>query len=156
MKRFVSILCVCLCSGVPAQEAPKPGSTNDLAAPLRRFDRNKDGQLDEAEMKDARQTHNRGGREAEPNPRKWREQLDRREKEFVRTREKDFDADGDGKLNDAEKKGQREVWGRIATDLKPAGLDAMAQVVDLEHVEGALDEIGRGGVTGRYLVQLRD
>ncbi len=51
---------------------------------------------------------------------------------------------------------RREVWGRIATDLKPAGLDAMAQVVDLEHVEGALDEIGRGGVTGRYLVQLRD
>jgi putative YhdH/YhfP family quinone oxidoreductase len=51
---------------------------------------------------------------------------------------------------------RREVWARIATDLKPAGLDAMAQVVDLEHVEGALDEIGRGGVTGRYLVLLRD
>src|SRR6478672_9088551 len=51
---------------------------------------------------------------------------------------------------------RREVWARIASDLKPAGLDTMAQVVDLEHVEGALDEIGRGGVTGRYLVQLRD
>jgi putative YhdH/YhfP family quinone oxidoreductase len=50
---------------------------------------------------------------------------------------------------------RREVWSRIATDLKPAGLDAMAQVVDLDHVEGALDEIGRGGVTGRYVVQLR-
>ena len=49
---------------------------------------------------------------------------------------------------------RREVWGRIATDLKPAGLDAMAQVVDLAHLEGALDEIGRGGVTGRYVVQL--
>jgi putative YhdH/YhfP family quinone oxidoreductase len=49
---------------------------------------------------------------------------------------------------------RREVWARIASDLKPAGLDTMAQVVDLEHVEGALDEIGRGGVTGRYLVQL--
>jgi acrylyl-CoA reductase (NADPH) len=49
---------------------------------------------------------------------------------------------------------RREVWARIATDLKPAGLVAMAQVVDLAHVEGALDEIGRGGVTGRYLVQL--
>jgi hypothetical protein len=32
----------------------------------------------------------------------------------------------------------------------------MEQVVDLAHVEGALDEIGRGGVTGRYVVQLRD
>jgi hypothetical protein len=46
------------------------------------------------------------------------------------------------------------VWERIATDLKPAGLDAMGQVVDLAHVESALDEIGRGGVTGRYVVQL--
>ena len=48
---------------------------------------------------------------------------------------------------------RRDVWARIATDLKPAGLEAMAQVVDLAHLEGALDEIGRGGVTGRYLVQ---
>ena len=51
---------------------------------------------------------------------------------------------------------RREVWGRIATDLKPAGLDSVEQVVDLAHLEGALDEIGRGGVTGRYVVQLRD
>jgi putative YhdH/YhfP family quinone oxidoreductase len=51
---------------------------------------------------------------------------------------------------------RREVWGRIATDLKPAGLDAMAHEVDLAHVEGALDEIGRGGATGRYVVRLRD
>jgi acrylyl-CoA reductase (NADPH) len=50
---------------------------------------------------------------------------------------------------------RREVWGRIATDLKPAGLDTMEQVVDLEHLEYALDEIIRGGVTGRYLVNLR-
>ena len=49
---------------------------------------------------------------------------------------------------------RREVWARIASDLKPAVLDAMAQEVDLAHLEGALDEIGRGGVTGRYLVQL--
>jgi acrylyl-CoA reductase (NADPH) len=51
---------------------------------------------------------------------------------------------------------RREVWGRIATDLKPANLSTMEQVVDLAHVEAALDEIGRGGVTGRYLVQLRE
>jgi acrylyl-CoA reductase (NADPH) len=50
---------------------------------------------------------------------------------------------------------RREVWARIADDLKPAHLDAMEQVVDLAHLEGALDEIGRGEVTGRYLVQLR-
>ncbi len=51
---------------------------------------------------------------------------------------------------------RRAVWGRIATDLKPAGLESMEHVVDLAHVESALDEIGRGGVTGRYLVRLRD
>jgi hypothetical protein len=32
----------------------------------------------------------------------------------------------------------------------------MQHVVDLAHLEDALDEIGRGGVTGRYVVQLRD
>ena len=31
----------------------------------------------------------------------------------------------------------------------------MEQVVDLAGLEGALDEISRGGVTGRYVVQLR-
>ena len=51
---------------------------------------------------------------------------------------------------------RREVWDRIATDLKPAGLGSVEQVVDLAHLEGALDEISRGGVTGRYVVQLRD
>jgi acrylyl-CoA reductase (NADPH) len=51
---------------------------------------------------------------------------------------------------------RREVWARIATGLKPAGLDEMARVVDLAHVEDALDEIGRGGVTGRWVVRLRD
>jgi acrylyl-CoA reductase (NADPH) len=50
---------------------------------------------------------------------------------------------------------RRQVWERIATDLKPRDLDSVAHVVDLEHLEPALDEIGRGGVTGRYVVQLR-
>jgi len=46
------------------------------------------------------------------------------------------------------------VWGRIATDLKPSTLDRVAHEVDLDHVEAALDEISRGGVTGRYVVSL--
>jgi acrylyl-CoA reductase (NADPH) len=50
---------------------------------------------------------------------------------------------------------RREVWARIASDLKPTGLDAMARVVDLEHLEDALDDIGRGANTGRSVVQLR-
>jgi acrylyl-CoA reductase (NADPH) len=50
---------------------------------------------------------------------------------------------------------RRDVWRRCATDLKPPSLAAMERVVDLEHLEGALDDIGRSGVTGRYVVQLR-
>jgi putative YhdH/YhfP family quinone oxidoreductase len=49
---------------------------------------------------------------------------------------------------------RRELWRRVATDLKPDGLAEMERVVDLEHLEDALDEIGRGGVTGRYVVEL--
>jgi putative YhdH/YhfP family quinone oxidoreductase len=49
---------------------------------------------------------------------------------------------------------RRALWERVATDLRPPQLDAMERVVDLEHLEDALDEIGRGGVTGRYVVEL--
>jgi hypothetical protein len=114
VKCPVSILFIC--SGVLAQEAPKAASPNDLAPPLRRFDRDHDGKLDAAEMKEARQAHNRGGREAEPNPRRWKEQLERREKEFVRERLRDFDANGDGKLDDKEAKAREQVWQRIAAE----------------------------------------
>jgi hypothetical protein len=114
VKCLLSILV--LGTGVFAQEAPK-ASPSDLAPPLRRFDRDRDGKLNAAEMKAARQAHNRGGREAEPNPRRWKEQLVRREREFTREREKDFDADGNGELNDPERKGLREVWQRVAAEL---------------------------------------
>lgn len=50
---------------------------------------------------------------------------------------------------------RRAVWERIATDLAPRGIDAMAHVVTLDEVEGALDEISRGEVTGRYVVDVR-
>jgi acrylyl-CoA reductase (NADPH) len=47
---------------------------------------------------------------------------------------------------------RREVWQRMAGDLAPRGLDAIRKIVALTDVEGALDEIARGGVTGRYVV----
>jgi acrylyl-CoA reductase (NADPH) len=50
---------------------------------------------------------------------------------------------------------RRAVWERIATDLKPRHLDRVEQVVVLDALEDALDEIARGGVTGRYVVDVR-
>ncbi|MFI5053427.1 MAG: oxidoreductase [Acidimicrobiia bacterium] len=50
---------------------------------------------------------------------------------------------------------RRAVWQRIATDLKPRHLDLVEHVVTLDELEGALHEISRGGVTGRYVVDLQ-
>ncbi len=47
---------------------------------------------------------------------------------------------------------RREVWQRMAGDFAPRGLDAIRRIMALTDVEGALDEIARGGVTGRYVV----
>jgi len=47
---------------------------------------------------------------------------------------------------------RREIWQRMTTDLAPQGLDAIRRIVALTDVEGALDEIARGGVQGRYVV----
>jgi acrylyl-CoA reductase (NADPH) len=47
---------------------------------------------------------------------------------------------------------RRQVWGRLAGDLRPAGLDAIRRDIALSGVEAALDEIAVGGVQGRYLV----
>lgn len=49
---------------------------------------------------------------------------------------------------------RRAVWGRIATDLHPGSVGEDAHVVGLDGVEDALDEIRRGGVSGRYVVDL--
>ena len=109
-------LIVLLVSSLPAaaQDDKKPAGGSELAAPLRKFDRDKDGKLHGEELKAARQAHNRGGREAEPNANRWREILERQEKEFIRRREKDFDTNGDGKLEDRERAEMREVWKIVA------------------------------------------
>ena len=100
-----------------AQEPATTGSPEDLAAPLRKFDRNKDGVLTGDESKLARQAHNRGGREAEPGPGRWRELLERREREFTKERQRDFDLNDNGKLDDSEKKELQAVWQKLAEKL---------------------------------------
>jgi acrylyl-CoA reductase (NADPH) len=47
---------------------------------------------------------------------------------------------------------RRDIWARLGTDMKPAGLDAIGTTVALSEVERALDDIAAGGVTGRYVV----
>jgi acrylyl-CoA reductase (NADPH) len=47
---------------------------------------------------------------------------------------------------------RREVWTRLDRDMKPKGLGAIRQVVALDDVEGPLDEIARGEVKGRFVV----
>jgi acrylyl-CoA reductase (NADPH) len=47
---------------------------------------------------------------------------------------------------------RREIWARLGADMKPAGLDAIGTPVALSEVDGALDDIARGGVTGRRVV----
>jgi putative YhdH/YhfP family quinone oxidoreductase len=47
---------------------------------------------------------------------------------------------------------RRELWQRMTGDLAPRGLDGIRRIVSLTDVESALDEIARGGVRGRYVV----
>jgi len=54
---------------------------------------------------------------------------------------------------------RRALWGRIATDLRPAGLDDDGVLgiteVDLAAVEPALDAILAGESRGRWVVRIR-
>lgn len=46
-----------------------------------------------------------------------------------------------------------QAWQRIATDLKPGGLDAIGHDIGLNDLDGVLTTILKGGVTGRYVVR---
>ncbi len=47
---------------------------------------------------------------------------------------------------------RREVWHRLAGDLRPGLLDSIGTAVSLDDLDGVFDTILRGGVTGRYVV----
>ncbi|MDA8047386.1 MAG: acryloyl-CoA reductase [Actinomycetota bacterium] len=47
---------------------------------------------------------------------------------------------------------RREVWGRLAGEMKPGGLDTIGTTVQLDELDGVLTSILQGGVTGRYVV----
>lgn len=46
-----------------------------------------------------------------------------------------------------------EVWRRLATDLKPAGIDRIGREIGLGELDQVLTSILKGGVTGRYVVR---
>jgi hypothetical protein len=50
---------------------------------------------------------------------------------------------------------RRAVWRRIATDLRPAGLDRIGHDVTLDDLDGVLTAILKGRATGRSVVALR-
>lgn len=114
VKKTIFIIALACAALAGAQDAKKPDASQDLAAPLRKFDSNHDGKLTGDELKLARQAHNRGGRDAEPGPARMKEILQRNEREFTRRREKDFDTNSDGKLDDAERNTMRKVWQKVA------------------------------------------
>ena len=47
---------------------------------------------------------------------------------------------------------RQEIWRRLATDLKPRNLDQIAQVIGLDGLPSAIDDILQGRVKGRLLV----
>ena len=47
---------------------------------------------------------------------------------------------------------RREVWSRIASDLKPRGLESIGHDITLHDLDGVLASILRGEVSGRYVV----
>jgi hypothetical protein len=117
VKRIAIVLQLACAAFAAAQDASKPDASKDLPAPLRKFDTDHDGKLTGDELKLARQSHNRGGREIEPNAGRWKEILQRQEKDFADRFRKDFDANGDGKLDDTERGEMREVWKQVAARL---------------------------------------
>jgi acrylyl-CoA reductase (NADPH) len=50
---------------------------------------------------------------------------------------------------------RREVWTRLAGDLKPEGLDVIGTTIELDDLDGVLTRILEGGATGRYVVDCR-
>jgi acrylyl-CoA reductase (NADPH) len=50
---------------------------------------------------------------------------------------------------------RRDVWKRMAADLKPAGLAEIGHDITLDELDAALTEILAGGATGRSIVNLR-
>lgn len=48
---------------------------------------------------------------------------------------------------------RRDVWIRLAGDLKPTGLDTIGTTVGLEDLDSVLSTILAGGATGRYVVR---
>ena len=50
---------------------------------------------------------------------------------------------------------RREVWGRLAAELKPNGLESIGTTIGLEDLDQVLTSILQGAVTGRYVVSTK-
>ena len=50
---------------------------------------------------------------------------------------------------------RKTIWQRLASDLKPRHLEQLARVITLSELPGAVDDILKGKITGRLLVEPR-
>ena len=51
---------------------------------------------------------------------------------------------------------RRQVWQRLATDMKPSNLEATAREIGLEELHVAFAALLQGSARGRYIVKVRD
>ena len=49
---------------------------------------------------------------------------------------------------------RQEVWRRLATDLKPAGLETIASEIGLDGLPAAFATLLKGEARGRYVVRV--
>ena len=131
-----------------------PLTAQELAAPLRKYDRDRDGKLTGEELVLARQAHNRGGRDAEPRPGKWKEMLQRFEKDFAARRQKDFDLNKDGRLDETERRAMGEVWQKAVAKITEARARITAKYD--RNDDGELNEQERGASRGESERTRRD
>jgi D-arabinose 1-dehydrogenase-like Zn-dependent alcohol dehydrogenase len=50
---------------------------------------------------------------------------------------------------------RRKIWGRLATDLKPAHLGAVVNVITLDDLAGYFGRMLKGEIRGRAVVKLQ-
>ncbi|MGV3064846.1 acrylyl-CoA reductase family protein [Staphylococcus simulans] len=51
---------------------------------------------------------------------------------------------------------RKQIWRRLATDLKPEALHSIKQVIDFKDVPGAMDNLLNNHSAGRYLVKINE
>jgi len=106
--------CLLLLTLLAATAAAAPTADPSLARALRKFDSNQDGKLTGEELTQARQAHNRGGKELETDPKQIQEFMERRKADWKKQNLKWLDKNNDGKIEGPEDQQAESIWKEIA------------------------------------------